>query len=440
MSAHAAPMPLSSHLRANFASHTRNWASRSCRAIVACSLFALAFAPEFPRAESGISPAFLYAKAAGGFRWVDLAILLLALIHVTALGCSRTKTLKFPRQLAVPGIGFVFAILSATAYGYSRDGSNFFFDWRALALGTALYIVWAFWIGSTDNLRQLLPVFAICVMIRVAWLTLQYALGHSETMEGTRIPTFDGPTIACFVFFVLLALQMQKACRRVVRALWLASATATAVMVVICLRRTYWAELTVGIAILMLWQTQNRLRTMLLLLMSVALASGIAWPSLSARLRSFNPHENSSQFSRDNSDHINDVLDAWDQVRQSPILGIGLGKAYSTWRIRDWKVESVMVHNALLHVWLKYGLLGLVSYVWFHLALFRLLVRGSRACDGIARAIVVATLAFLAAQFVVTAAFTPWPYSELQLTTLISFLIAACFCRPGQNIPQYVTN
>ena len=55
----------------------------------------------------------------------------------------------------------------------------------------------------------------------------------------------------------------------------------------------------------------------------------------------------------------------------SPLMGIGVGTAYPTWRIRNWKSESVMVHNAPIHVWLKYGAAGLVCYLWFHLLLLR---------------------------------------------------------------------
>ena len=57
-------------------------------------------------------------------------------------------------------------------------------------------------------------------------------------------------------------------------------------------------------------------------------------------------------------------------------MGIGLGTSYPTWHIRHWKPESVMVHNAVLHVWLKYGLAGLLCYLWFHVALLRWLYRG----------------------------------------------------------------
>ena len=60
-------------------------------------------------------------------------------------------------------------------------------------------------------------------------------------------------------------------------------------------------------------------------------------------------------------------------------MGIGVGTSYSTWHIRNWKTESVMVHNAPLHVWLKYGIAGLACYVWFHIALLRWLYRRSQA-------------------------------------------------------------
>ena len=125
-----------------------------------------------------------------------------------------------------------------------------------------------------------------------------------------------------------------------------------------------------------------------------------------------------------------------DQVHRHPVMGIGLGRSFQTQRIRDWKEESVMVHNAPLHVWLKYGLMGLVCYVWFHVALFRWLDQRLRAPPGVEPAarlcgrksaeasegsaafgtaeavplrdvVTGAALTYLAAQFAVTLAFAP---------------------------------
>ena len=112
-------------------------------------------------------------------------------------------------------------------------------------------------------------------------------------------------------------------------------------------------------------------------------------------------------------------------MQRSPIFGIGLGTSYETWHIRNWKSESVMVHNAPLHVWLKYGIAGLFCYLWFHVALLRWLYRRMRAEDGSQHAFTAAVFCYLLAQFLLTLGFAPWPYSELQHTVLMSFILAA---------------
>jgi hypothetical protein len=112
-----------------------------------------------------------------------------------------------------------------------------------------------------------------------------------------------------------------------------------------------------------------------------------------------------------------------------------------------------MVHNAPLHVWLKYGLLGMLCYVWFHAAVFQALWArlkadrfGARArfsprhigsaetvpFQQSAHAFGYATLVFLASQFVVSLGFMPWPYSSLQSTTLIAFVLAVALRGSGK--------
>jgi hypothetical protein len=196
-----------------------------------------------------------------------------------------------------------------------------------------------------------------------------------------------------------------------------------------------------------------------------------------------------------------------------------------------------MVHNAPLHVWLKYGLAGLICYVWFHFAVFRWLHRrhqsarqtgrmptpcennagataryhffgqsgtGKQAAEKVDCRLVLkghgfshaaqvlhfchpsgalalggsafqtfsaasgvapcdpgsfearripeqngpdgdqawlgAALVYLAAQFAVSLGFTPWPYSSVQSTMLIAFILAVTItgttqCK-SQNCPS----
>ena len=56
-------------------------------------------------------------------------------------------------------------------------------------------------------------------------------------------------------------------------------------------------------------------------------------------MQSLDVTRDDGEFSADNADHVYDLIDAWYQVRQSPVMGIGLGTSYSTWHIRNWKTR-----------------------------------------------------------------------------------------------------
>ena len=404
---------------------TRSWAVDFWRGLIFGAMFSVIFVPEFSRDGTGNTCAFLYSKAAGGFRFVDLAIFLLVFGHIAALGCSRSKTIHFPRTLALPGIAFLGCVGIAIAYGSSHGGSNFFFDWRGLALGMGLYVVWSFWMQTPGDVDLAVRWFAMYLAARIALLYLLFLAGYRDTLLGVSIPIFDGPALSCIVFSGLLSFRYQQtADDRVQKLLWRGLATAAYVIVLLCFRRTYWGELGVGTVILLLLRKRHRLRHAALFAAALCVAAVVLGSSFSSRMQSLDVTRADNEFSAGNADHLLDLADAWDQVRQSPLMGIGLGTSYPTWRIKNWKTESVMVHNAPLHVWLKYGLAGLVCYLCFHLALLRWLYRLSRSA-GAGNAFLSAAFAYLAAQFAMTLGFAPWPYSELQLTTLLSFVVAA---------------
>jgi O-Antigen ligase len=404
------------------------WAVGCWRALIFCALFSVIFLPEFLYRGSGTSSSFVYAKAVAGFRFIDLGILALALLHLVGLACSRQKAVRFPRVLILPGLAFLLCIATGIAYGHLHGGTNFFFDWRALGLGIGLYFVWAFWLQTPADVHSAVRLLAVYMAARVAMLYVLYLTGGGETLLGVPIPMFDGPALSAIVFTALLAFRYQESAAGGFRKLlWMALAAASGLIVLLCFRRTYWGELAVGTAILMLLQRRHRVRNFALVVTMICIAALTLGQSFAARVQSLDVLQMDSEFGADNADHWHDLLDAWDQVRQSPLMGIGVGTAYSTWRIRNWKGESVMVHNAPIHVWLKYGAAGVVCYLWFHLALLRWLYRRSKYLDANEGAFLNVALAYFAAQFAVTLAFTPWPYSELQLTTLLSFILAAAF-------------
>jgi hypothetical protein len=94
-----------------------------------------------------------------------------------------------------------------------------------------------------------------------------------------------------------------------------------------------------------------------------------------------------------------------------------------------------MVHNAPIHVWLKFGAAGLICYLWFHAVLLRWLYMRSKDVTRNNALFLNVAFAYLTAQFVMTLGFAPWPYSELQLTTLLSFILAAAFSMGSRPLP-----
>ena len=443
----------------------RRGAYRLCRGVVFCSSFSVIFLPEFAHTSTQtLSP--IYNKVAGSFRLVDLLLLFVTALHVLAIGCLRNRQVCFPRGLAIPGLAFVGCIGVAIGYGAHLGGSNFFFDWRGLVLGAGLYFVWCFWIQNASDVAAAGCIFLAYAGIRIVVIYALYMCGQRDTLLDVSIPIFDGPVLSCVVFTGLLAFAyLESAADWRTRFPLAGLMLAAFLLVLLCLRRTYWGELAIGTLLLLLLRQRNRARSFALAGAAMVIAAGVLGSSFLGRVQSLDVSRADTQFSADNADHVYDLMDAWYQVRQSPVMGIGLGTSYSTWHIRNWKQDSVMVHNAPLHVWLKYGVAGLICYLWFHVALLGWLYRQSRAAtrpgraggvirDGVlwpdrrlqapspAATFVSTVFAYLAAQFVMTLGFAPWPYSELQLTILMSFLLAAagaaqrsCTLRDGL-VPQ----
>ena len=403
---------------------------RLTRGVVLCSLLSLIFVGEYAQISDAAAKSVLYSSLAGGFRVIDVLVLGLALVHGFALGCSRNRRPLFPRNLAWLLAAFAMTIAISLVYGMERGGQNFFFDWRALALGVAFYLIYRFWIRTAADARAAVVVFGVVAAARIATLFFTYARGQGDSLLGLRIPMFDGPSISALVFAVILGTALfadDSQPRR--RWLSLLLSAAAMLMVALCFRRTYWAELVIGMGLLALTTHGRRLRILALPLCMAMVAFLALGTSFTERLSSIDFTRDDPPYGEDNADHVGDLQDAWVQVRASPWMGIGLGRSYPTSLIRNWKEQSVMVHNAPLHVWLKYGLLGLGLYLAYHLSLFRYLrLQGKRSPPG-NRLIVGAVLAYLAAQFVVSLGFTPWPYSAVQSTNLIAFLLAVAFIR-----------
>lgn len=434
----------------------RKLARQICQAVALLPMFSLILLPEYVQGLGDPeSKSALYRVTLGPLRMIDILVLGLIAVHGVAWAGSRRMRLRVPRELVFPGLGFMAAIAIAMIYGGLHGGDNLFFDWRALALGVGLYVVFAMWVQSPAEADWAVRLFAGFMALRVGLIFIDFARDGGDVVVGVRIPVFDGPTLSAIVFAAILGLCLCDASSRRGRSLlWGGLSAACYVLVLLCFRRTFWTELGVATLLLLLIQKVRRGRKLLLATAATVAVAATLGPLFFERMQSMDFTQDDTEFSQGNPDHVGEVLDAWEQVQQHPLMGIGLGRSFETARIEGWKEESVMVHNAPLHVWLKYGLLGLGCYLCFHAGVFRLLwarvnAGGSRAAtppmhrptNGKDEAVpfhpstsafAYAALCFLAAQFVVSLGFMPWPYSSLQSTTLIAFMLAVAMRGSGK--------
>ena len=412
----------------------RNLARRLCQAMVLLPLFWLILLPEYVQGLGDPEmKSILYRGTVGPLRMIDALLLGVIAAHGIVWVSSRRMRIHFPRTLALPGMGFAAAIALAMIYGALHGGTNLFFDWRALALGIGMFVVFALWVQTPAAARSAMYLFAGFMALRIGMIYASFLRGEGDVIVGVRIPVFDGPTLSAIVFTAVLALWMSGCDHgRWRKLLWMTLSAAAYLLVLLCFRRTFWTELGVATGLLLLLRKQQRKRTLLLATVAVAAVALTLGPAFYQRLQSLDFTSGESEFSQGNPDHVGELLDAWEQVQRQPILGIGLGRSYPTLRIQEWKEESVMVHNAPLHVWLKYGLVGLGCYVWFHFAVFRWLQRRHRALLPEDRVWPGAALVYLVAQFAVSLGFTPWPYSSVQSITLIALLLAVAITGTSQ--------
>jgi len=373
----------------------------------------------------------MYVDAWGGFRPVDLLVLGLVYLHVLWILATRQRLPKVPRTLKGPTLLFLSALGISFFYGLYRHGTHVYFDWRNIFLGAGVAVVFAWWIKTPSELHEGVRIFCFVMGLLVLYILGAYAVGaHSvETViTGVSTPLYDGPTLSAVVLLTLFAFRYAPQERSsLLRIWWLIAGCTAFLLVVLSFRRTFWAELAIGVLILAALQKQRRFAAFALIAIVAALVVSLGGKRVYERAESMDPFvEGEREYTNSNEDHINDILDALDQVKEHPLLGIGLGKTYPTPRLSGWKEESWEVHNGLLHVWLLYGMLGLAAYLWFHVRLFRWLKRlQGRHPDSGVRAFCQAGLAWMIGEFLVRLSFAPWPYGALQSDVAIFFIIGS---------------
>lgn len=396
-----------------------------------------------------LQPNVLYRTEVGaGFRLIDIIVVGLAGLQVVLARGARLS-LRFPTTLAVPLSLAAIAWAISVAYGILTGGTQILYDWRSIVLGVVVSLIVGVGVRDRRDADVVLDVLLIVSGGFSMYVLAEFAVGGGvRTIATGRIPLWDQHSLAILNFSSVLAVArwLTRAPRR---GLALVCSAPCFLVVLLASRRNNWGELLVGVALLLLLEggMRRRVQAFGLLAAFLTIVVAVLGPSrLVSRVRSMDPTASGTPEAATNSGHVGDVLDAWDVIKASPILGLGQGKPYRTSRIIDWKTESWMVHNAPLHVWLRYGLLGLLAYFWWHVAYFRYLDRLRRRWRVVraddarsTSALFLATLCWSVGLFVIGLFFSEWSYTSLQRMILIGTLWGLTFHRSLRMAPTLVT-
>ena len=308
-----------------------------------------------------------------------------------------------------------------------------FVDWRDLAVVAVVAAVALRLLAAQPWRRWALTDLAIgygmvAIPFLVAWL-----MGYGVSILGVRIPTFHSALLYMAVFaslaLVLVWSTSINSAPPGYRFLVRLGAVTSSALVVLSFRRSWWLAWAVGmVAVLYIllrrrWSSTRGALSVSVLLAGVVIAAFLFLGTeiVVARLASFVPTAD-NEFTATNEDHFNDIRDALAVVSREPVLGFGIGKFYETNLISDWKTESFDVHNAFLHAWLKFGILGAIAYLGFHVAWVRASWQESRV-ESAASPALTATAFYVAGNLIGTVVGT-WPYRSIQLAIFHGILLA----------------
>jgi hypothetical protein len=371
-----------------------------------------------------------------------LFILLVLLLVPFTTGVQKVSGLARMRvhRLAVWVTITWFALALALAYAILSQAPEPFADWRNLVVAgvaTGFSLRWLsrqVW-RSEAVLDLAIGYGLVAVAVLSNWLA-----GGGQALFDQITPVFYWPALFMTLFASLVlssawlgGLKTLDATRRLGVPI---GAIASSLVVALSFRRSFWLAWVVGMVVVAIFARRNGRLPMRRTGILVGCFVLVAWIAIAAygadvlseRLASFYP-TSESIYSSTNQDHIDDIGEGFLQVRSNPILGIGMGRTYETPSLVGWKEISFEVHNALVQVWLKFGLLGLVAYLGFHWSWIRaslnVAVRGRTMCAAHA-----GVGAYLIAQFVGTLTQT-WVYGRFQMGIHLGVVLACLLVTPS---------
>jgi hypothetical protein len=368
-----------------------------------------------------------------------LLVLLLAPYTTGARKVSGLARLRIHRLSAWVTVTW-FALALALAYAIFSQAPEPFADWRNLVV---LGIATGFslrWLGRQEWRSEAVLDLGIGYGVVAVVVLANWLMGGGHELFDQVTPVFYWPALFMTLFSALVlssawlgGLNTLDSTRRLGVPM---GAIASSLVIALSFRRSFWLAWLVGMIVVATFAKRaGRLplrRTVILVGFSVLVVwiavAAFGADVLSERLASFYP-TSESIYSATNQDHIDDIGEGLSQIKSSPILGIGMGRTYETPSLVGWKETSFEVHNALVQVWLKFGMFGLIAYLGFHWSWIRASLKVA-VTDPTVRAAHAGVGAYLIGQLVGTLTQT-WVYGRFQMGIHLGVLLACLLVTPS---------
>jgi hypothetical protein len=410
--------------------------------------------------ELGGETSFWFGYRVGGIPMVYPVVI--GVLGLAYMFLDRPATFPIVARLKSLGlwvwvVGGWVALAVAIAVALATGAPHLFADWRNFVLVILVILVIAPWLSSREWKREAFGDLVIAYGAVGAFILARWLLGGGEQVFDQRVTVFYWPHLMLMTYAavvgaitVLAAIEpsasgshidnSEKSGPWTVRLLLiLGSSVICTIVIMLSFRRSYWLAWGVGMFVVLVIAWKRRQLTsrnvmavgMTVTIGFVALFVAMGTDAVLDRFESFLP-SSTGDYSATNEDHVNDLVEAFRAISDEPILGVGIGRTYPTPSLAHWKLRSFEVHNAVLHAWLKFGLVGMIVFVGFHMQWIRSLLRPIQdtAYDA-ARA---GVAAFIVSQFANTIVQT-WVYGRVQMAIHMGVLLAIVLANVPAGTP-----
>lgn len=302
----------------------------------------------------------------------------------------RPERISLPKTDLNRGILLlIFAVLFGFFIGIEKNYSiqSIFqaSEFRILLEGILFfYITWNC-IDRKIYLNQTIHIFVIFSLVKSVIAILEfnglvpnifYTKGYSISNYSSIISGVQDLNVIVFSIFFLISFLFRKSKKFTINDLIISLSILFLIFVLIfSFRRTSYAMLLVGLLIfsIRLNFKQIIIGSFILVLFIITTITYTYQSGsqdleiikfIKLRFSIANRIDQYDQVVVSNNAHFRDILMGLNFVKDNPILGLGTGSKF--FADRSMTYETSFIHNGLLHSWIKFGILGAFSYIFFY--------------------------------------------------------------------------